>query len=173
MPASEVSCSLTVGVITVANTRMLASSQSPSRSWRLNRVRRLTKVGTIPRIARSGLRRPRTRWTVRSTSLRPRIANPDICTGMSTSPAAASALMVWKPKLGAEPGAQVALGLKPGVTLDGVKAGIETGTLESSLNLLDAARGEMVFVDAGTVHAILPGAILLETQQNCDLTYRM
>jgi mannose-6-phosphate isomerase len=75
--------------------------------------------------------------------------------------------------LEAEPGAQVALGLKPGVTLDGVKAGIETDTLESSLNLLDAARGEMVFVDAGTVHAILPGAILLETQQNCDLTYRM
>ena len=75
--------------------------------------------------------------------------------------------------LEAEPGAQVALGLKPGVTLDGIKAGIETGALESSLNLLDVARGEMVFVDAGTVHAILPGAILLETQQNCDLTYRM
>jgi mannose-6-phosphate isomerase len=31
----------------------------------------------------------------------------------------------------------------------------------------------MIFVDAGTVHAIWPGAILLETQQNCDLTYRM
>ena len=33
--------------------------------------------------------------------------------------------------------------------------------------------GEMIFVDAGTVHAIWPGLILLETQQNCDLTYRM
>jgi mannose-6-phosphate isomerase len=31
----------------------------------------------------------------------------------------------------------------------------------------------MIFVDAGTVHAIWPGTILLETQQNCDLTYRM
>ena len=75
--------------------------------------------------------------------------------------------------LEAEPGAQVACGLKPGVTLDGIKAGIEAGTLESSLAMLDVARGEVVFVDAGTVHAILPGAILLETQQNCDLTYRM
>jgi len=75
--------------------------------------------------------------------------------------------------LKAEPGAQVACGLKPGITLDEVKTGIEAGTLESSLNLLDLAPGEMVFVDAGTVHAILPGAILLETQQNCDLTYRM
>jgi mannose-6-phosphate isomerase len=31
----------------------------------------------------------------------------------------------------------------------------------------------MIFVDAGTVHAIWPGSILLETQQNCDLTYRL
>jgi mannose-6-phosphate isomerase len=53
------------------------------------------------------------------------------------------------------------------------KPGAQTDTLESSLNALDVARGEMIFVDAGTVHAIWPGAILLETQQNCDLTYRM
>jgi mannose-6-phosphate isomerase len=75
--------------------------------------------------------------------------------------------------LEAEPGAQVACGLKPGVTLNEVKEGIAKGTLESSLNLLDVAAGEMIFVDAGTVHAIWPGSILLETQQNCDLTYRM
>jgi mannose-6-phosphate isomerase len=75
--------------------------------------------------------------------------------------------------LQAEPGAQVACGLKPGVTLDGVKAGIEAGTLEGSLNMIDVIPGEMIFVDAGTVHAIWPGSILLETQQNCDLTYRM
>jgi mannose-6-phosphate isomerase len=75
--------------------------------------------------------------------------------------------------LAAEPGAQVACGLKPGVTLQEVKAGIEGGTLEASLNLLDVAAGEMVFVDAGTVHAIWPGLTIMETQQNCDLTYRM
>jgi mannose-6-phosphate isomerase len=75
--------------------------------------------------------------------------------------------------LEAEPGAQVACGLKLGVTLNEIREGIEAGTLESSLNLLNVTRGEMVFVDAGTVHAIWPGSILLETQQNCDLTYRM
>jgi mannose-6-phosphate isomerase len=75
--------------------------------------------------------------------------------------------------LAADPGAQVAAGLKPGVTLDQVKEGIQSGTLEESLNLLPVAAGEVVFVDAGTVHAIWPGSILLETQQNCDLTYRM
>jgi mannose-6-phosphate isomerase len=75
--------------------------------------------------------------------------------------------------LDAGPGAQVACGLKPGVTLDDVKAGIERNALETSLNLVDVSPGDMIFVDAGTVHSIWPGSILLETQQNCDLTYRM
>jgi mannose-6-phosphate isomerase len=75
--------------------------------------------------------------------------------------------------LAAEPGAHVAVGLKPGVTLDAVRAGMENGTLEESLNVLKVAPGDMVLVDAGTVHAIWPGSILLETQQNCDITYRM
>jgi mannose-6-phosphate isomerase len=75
--------------------------------------------------------------------------------------------------LDAEPGAEVAVGLKPGVTLEQVEQGIHNGTLEESLNILPVLQGDMIFVDAGTVHAIWPGAILLETQQNCDLTYRM
>jgi mannose-6-phosphate isomerase len=75
--------------------------------------------------------------------------------------------------LAAEPGAEVACGLKPGVTLDQIKTGIADGTLEACLNMLPVAAGDMIFVDAGTVHAIWPGSVLLETQQNCDLTYRM
>jgi mannose-6-phosphate isomerase len=75
--------------------------------------------------------------------------------------------------LAAEPGAQVAAGLKPGVTMEQVREGIATGTLEESLNMLPVAAGDAIYVDAGTVHAIWPGSILLETQQNCDLTYRM
>jgi len=75
--------------------------------------------------------------------------------------------------LAAEPGAFVALGLKPGVTLEVVKAGIHDGTLEESLHMEPVNAGDLIFVDAGTVHAIWPGSILLETQQNCDLTYRM
>jgi len=75
--------------------------------------------------------------------------------------------------LAACPEAEVAVGLKPGVTLEQVKEGIQAGTLEASLKMLPVATGDVIFVDAGTVHAIWPGAILLETQQNCDLTYRM
>ncbi len=75
--------------------------------------------------------------------------------------------------LAAEPGAQVALGLKPGVTLEQVGEEIHAGTLEASLKMLPVAKGDLIFVDAGTVHSIWPGSVLLETQQNCDLTYRM
>lgn len=75
--------------------------------------------------------------------------------------------------LSAEPDAKVALGLKPGVTLDAVKSGIENGTLEESLVLLPIRAGDLIFVDAGTVHAIWPGSVLLETQQYSDTTYRM
>jgi mannose-6-phosphate isomerase len=75
--------------------------------------------------------------------------------------------------LAAEPGAELALGLKPGTTLQEVRAGIHDGRLENRLNVLAVHAGDVIFVDAGTVHSVWPGSILLETQQNCDLTYRM
>jgi mannose-6-phosphate isomerase len=75
--------------------------------------------------------------------------------------------------LSAEPGARVAAGLKTGTTLAELEQGIRNGTLENSLNVLPVHAGDMIFVDAGTVHAIWPGSILLETQQNSDITYRM
>jgi len=75
--------------------------------------------------------------------------------------------------LAAEPGAEVAAGLKSGVTLEAVERGVADGTLEESLEVVPVAAGDLVFVDAGTVHAIWPGSVLLETQQNCDLTYRL
>ena len=75
--------------------------------------------------------------------------------------------------LAAEPGAEVALGVKPGTTLEQIEEEIHAGTLEASLNAVPVAAGDMIFVDAGTIHAIWPGSILLETQQNSDITYRM
>jgi mannose-6-phosphate isomerase len=75
--------------------------------------------------------------------------------------------------LAAEPYAQVAVGLTPDTTMSQVKAGIEEGTLERSLAMMPVKAGDMIYVDAGTVHAIWPGSVLLEIQQNSDLTYRM
>ena len=73
----------------------------------------------------------------------------------------------------AEPGAQVALGLKPGVTREQLARAIRDVQAEKLLNWVDIHPGEMIYVDAGTVHTIGPRAILLETQQNSDTTYRL
>jgi mannose-6-phosphate isomerase len=75
--------------------------------------------------------------------------------------------------LAAEPGAQIALGLKPGATVEHLKAAIPAGTLEADLSPLPVSVGDLIFVDAGTVHALWPGSILLEVQQNSDITYRL
>ena len=75
--------------------------------------------------------------------------------------------------LAAEPGAQVAVGFKPGTTIGQIREKIQAGTLETILELLQVDAGDLIFVDAGTVHAIWPGTILLETQQYSDVTYRM
>jgi mannose-6-phosphate isomerase len=75
--------------------------------------------------------------------------------------------------LAAEPGAQIGLGLKAGTTHSELERAIRELRAEQLLNWIDVNPGEMYFVDAGTVHAIGPGCILVETQQNCDLTFRL
>ncbi len=75
--------------------------------------------------------------------------------------------------LEAKPDAKVALGWKPGVTHEAVRAAIENKTLEDLLGWLPLHAGDMVYVDAGTVHAIWPGSVILETQQTSDTTYRL
>jgi mannose-6-phosphate isomerase len=75
--------------------------------------------------------------------------------------------------LDAKPGAAVALGIRPGVTLEQVKQGVEDHSLESLLKMIPVEKSDMLFVDAGTVHAMGPGVVILETQQTSDLTYRM
>ena len=75
--------------------------------------------------------------------------------------------------LEAEPGASVACGLKDGVDVSDMKQAIADGTLESLLRNVPVSGGDLVFVDAGTVHAIGPGVTLLEVQQTSDTTYRL
>jgi mannose-6-phosphate isomerase len=75
--------------------------------------------------------------------------------------------------LEAELRATVALGLKAGVGAKEVAASVESGTMESLLEHVPVSVGDMLFVDAGTVHAIGPGVVLLETQQTSDVTYRL
>ncbi len=73
----------------------------------------------------------------------------------------------------AKPGAQVALGLKPGVTLEEFELSILGARAQELLNWIDVHQGDMLYVAAGTVHTIGGGMVLLETQQSSDITYRL
>ncbi|MGA9564491.1 MAG: type I phosphomannose isomerase catalytic subunit [Candidatus Korobacteraceae bacterium] len=75
--------------------------------------------------------------------------------------------------LDAKPGAQVALGLKPGTTLKEFEASIHENRAEDLLNWIEVHSGEMLYVAAGTVHTIGGGMVLVETQQTSDTTYRL
>ena len=75
--------------------------------------------------------------------------------------------------LEAEAGAQVALGLKKGTKKSEVELAIQEKRMEAVLNWVNIQAGELIYVDAGTVHAIGPGSVLVETQQNSDITYRL
>jgi mannose-6-phosphate isomerase len=70
-------------------------------------------------------------------------------------------------------GAQVGVGLRPGINREMFRLAIEANQAEHMLNWLDVRSGEMIYVDAGTVHAIGPNSIIIETQQNSDVTYRL
>jgi mannose-6-phosphate isomerase len=73
----------------------------------------------------------------------------------------------------AERGAKVGVGLRPGTSKQQLERAIHEKSAEHLLNWVPVEAGDMIYVDAGTVHAIGPGAILIETQQNSDTTYRL
>jgi len=54
-----------------------------------------------------------------------------------------------------------------------VRRRIENGTLTEVLYNLPVKRGDVIFIPAGTIHAIGKGILLAEVQQHSDLTYRV
>jgi mannose-6-phosphate isomerase len=73
----------------------------------------------------------------------------------------------------AKPGAQIALGLKPGVSRAQFEQAIHQQRAEELLNWINVFPGEMIYVAGGTVHTLGPGSIIVETQQQSDTTYRL
>ena len=73
----------------------------------------------------------------------------------------------------AEPGAELALGLQPGVTRAEFQKSIEENRAEDLLNWIKVNAGDMIYVAGGTVHTLGPGSIIVETQQQSDTTYRL
>lgn len=73
----------------------------------------------------------------------------------------------------AKPGAQIALGLKPGVTAAQLEAAIHGKHADELLNWINIFAGDMIYVAGGTVHTLGPGSVIVETQQQSDTTYRL
>lgn len=73
----------------------------------------------------------------------------------------------------AKPGAQIALGLKPGVTAQHLEEAIHQKRAEEVLHWINVYAGDMIYVAGGTVHTLGPGSIVVETQQQSDMTYRL
>jgi len=73
----------------------------------------------------------------------------------------------------AKPGAQIALGLKPGVTAKQLEEAIRQKRAEDLLNWINVYAGDMIYVAGGTVHTLGPGSVIVETQQQSDTTYRL
>ncbi|CAN7656482.1 class I mannose-6-phosphate isomerase [Bosea sp. LjRoot90] len=75
--------------------------------------------------------------------------------------------------LAAEPGATVAVGLQSSLSQAQLRAAIEDGSIAQLMFWRTAAAGDVIFVPAGTIHAIGPGLVLAEIQQRSDTTFRL
>jgi mannose-6-phosphate isomerase len=75
--------------------------------------------------------------------------------------------------LEAEPEAAIIYGLSQNVSQEGLQKAIHTGCLSDYLNQIQIQRGDHICVPAGTLHAILAGAVIAEIQQNSNVTYRV
>lgn len=59
------------------------------------------------------------------------------------------------------------------VTKEEFKSRIENNTLLEVLNKVEIKKGDVFFIESGTIHAIGKGAFICEVQQNSNKTYRV
>lgn len=73
----------------------------------------------------------------------------------------------------AKENAQIVYGLRNGITKEDFIQAVEMNTIGDMVNRVSVKAGDMVFVPAGMVHALLDGVMVYEVQQNSDTTYRI
>ena len=75
--------------------------------------------------------------------------------------------------LDAEPGAAILKGLRPGVTVEDVRAAAGTSRLAGLLHRIPVQPGDFHHLPAGTVHALGTGVTVAEVQTPSDTTFRL
>jgi len=73
----------------------------------------------------------------------------------------------------AKPGAQLLLGLKPGVNEKKFREALASHMLEDLFEPQSVQAGDTFFVPPGTAHSIGPNMVICEVQEYSDLTYRV
>jgi mannose-6-phosphate isomerase len=75
--------------------------------------------------------------------------------------------------LSAGPEAKVALGLTRRLTPQQLRAAIDDGSIADLILWRAVSANEVIFVPAGTIHAIGAGLVIAELQQRSDVTFRL
>lgn len=75
--------------------------------------------------------------------------------------------------LDCDEGAELIYGFKDKISKDEFKRRVEDGTFLEAVNKVKVHKGDMFFIEAGTLHAIGSGILLCEIQQNSNTTYRV
>lgn len=75
--------------------------------------------------------------------------------------------------LGCEENAFLYYGFNRKITKEEYRERIENNTITEVLNKVYVKKGDVFFIQSGTVHAIGSGIIICEIQQNSNLTYRV
>jgi mannose-6-phosphate isomerase len=75
--------------------------------------------------------------------------------------------------LSAEPGAQIGVGLTRRITPQELYAAIANGSIVDLVQWRPVANGDVIFIPAGTIHALGAGIVLAEIQQRSDTTFRL
>ncbi|PYJ42189.1 MAG: mannose-6-phosphate isomerase, partial [Verrucomicrobia bacterium] len=73
----------------------------------------------------------------------------------------------------ADTGAELLLGLHDAITRDQFETALREGTAADYAHKVRVKPGDIAFLPAGRLHAISPGNLLIEIQQNSDTTYRV
>ena len=75
--------------------------------------------------------------------------------------------------ISAKPGAEIGIGLKRRVTPQELRASITNGSIVELVQWRPVAKGDVIFIPAGTIHAVGAGIVLAEIQQRSDTTFRL
>lgn len=75
--------------------------------------------------------------------------------------------------LQADPGAQLLYGFKQKLSKQEFRSRIADGSLLNVINAVEVRPGDVLFIEAGTLHGIGAGIVVAEIQQNSNCTYRI